>query len=190
MILLGPPDYRDMPWKNGGGTTCELFRLPHPQRVDDFALRLSIAQVSQGGPFSYFPGVDRQLMLLRGAGMQLAFEDGRTARLDQPLQPIAFAGESSVDCALLDGPLQDFNLMVARDWGRAELTVQRLAEGAVLSLPAVSLRLAYLVSGAMAGPAGMQSAEQLLQLRAQACVLTAQQPSVLIVVEAHPGGAL
>lgn len=190
MPLLSAADYRNMPWKNGGGTTCELFRLPHPQRADDFALRLSIAQVSQGGPFSHFPGVDRQLLLLRGAGMQLSFEGGRTARLDQLLQPIAFAGEQPVDCTLLDGPLQDFNLMVARDWGHAQLCVQRLDTGTALSLPAAPWQLAYLVNGAMMSPAGMLSAGQLLCLPAQACVLTALQPSVLITVEVHPGGAL
>ena len=121
---LTPKDYRDMPWKNGGGTTCELFRLPHPHRLEDFALRLSIATVASGGPFSIFPGIDRTLMLLEGEGMALQFSGEAAERvLDVPLQPIAFPGEAAVDCRLLGGSLRDFNVMVARDWGRAHTQI-------------------------------------------------------------------
>ena len=86
-VLTGD-DFRAMPWRNGGGSTCELYRLPHPQRPDDFALRLSIATVAQGGPFSSFPLVDRTLLLLEGDGMALQFEAGDEVLLSEPLQPL------------------------------------------------------------------------------------------------------
>ncbi|WP_460535136.1 HutD/Ves family protein [Chitinimonas naiadis] len=188
--LLGPDDYRAMPWKNGGGTTCELYRLAHPERPDDFALRLSIAQVAQGGPFSSFPGVDRQLMLLAGAGMRLQFDDGRTALLDTPLAPIAFQGEQAVACTLLDGALQDFNLMVARDWGRAKLTIEHLQAGQSVRLDHPDLQLCHLRQGELQGDDLLMRAGQTLVLRASEQTLSARQPSVLIRIEASPATAL
>ncbi|OJT17017.1 hypothetical protein BO221_47220 [Archangium sp. Cb G35] len=57
-----------MPWKNGGGVTRELWKLPHPFDPARFLARVSIATVGASGPFSVFPGVDRTLMILEGAG--------------------------------------------------------------------------------------------------------------------------
>ncbi|KAI9349613.1 HutD-domain-containing protein, partial [Obelidium mucronatum] len=112
-----------MPWLNGLGTTTQLFKLPHPLKPDHFALRLSIATVSQGSPFSFFPGIDRQLSILEGEhGMELEFEDGSIHhRLIEPGKVLEFPGEVKVDCKLLgSGSIRDFNVMVARDWGRAK----------------------------------------------------------------------
>ena len=82
-----------VPWKNGGGTTRELFALPFTvaQRAvtrrlpaaeatplvaaedPGWCLRLSAADVSADGPFSCFPGVERWLAILRGGGVELSF---------------------------------------------------------------------------------------------------------------------
>lgn len=147
--LLGPTDFRDMPWKNGGGTTRELLRLPHPARPDDFALRLSIATVAQGGPFSTFPGIDRTLMLLEGEGMALQFGSGRQATLDQALRPINFAGEEAVDCRLLGGALRDFNVMVARDWARTATRILQLAADESLHWHSEQASWIYVHTGSM-----------------------------------------
>ncbi|QDQ26750.1 HutD family protein [Chitinimonas arctica] len=181
--LFTPADYRNMPWRNGGGTTCELFRLSHPARPDDFALRLSIADVAQGGPFSLFPGVDRSLMLLEGAGMLLDFGT-HTVRMDRPCQPIDFPGEAAVDCRLLDGPLRDFNLMVARDWGQAALRVLALAEGAELALSGCQWTLVHALAGQLRLGGRLIEAGQLLLLQDEAVSLRAGPASRVVVVEA------
>lgn len=135
MRRLGPADYRDMPWKNGGGVTRELLKLPHPTDPSRFLVRLSIATVSASGPFSVFPGVDRTLMILDGAGVALSFAGvPKDVVLDQHRQPFAFPGEVEIHCRLLEGPVRDFNLMVDRATAEATLAVVHLAPGETRTL--------------------------------------------------------
>jgi len=58
-------DYRAMAWKNGQGMTREIAREPGD---GDFLWRLSIAEVAASGDFSLFPGYDRTITLIEGAG--------------------------------------------------------------------------------------------------------------------------
>ncbi|HLM42608.1 MAG TPA: HutD family protein [Myxococcaceae bacterium] len=130
MRRLGPADYSDMPWKNRGGVTRELLKVPHPIDPSRFLARLSIATVAASGPFSVFPGVDRILTLLEGRGMALSFGGGPEVVLDRPLRPFAFPGEADVQCRLLgDEPVRDFNLMVDRAVAEASLGVLHLGPG-------------------------------------------------------------
>jgi environmental stress-induced protein Ves len=102
-------DIPPTPWKNGGGTTRELLTWPTPQ---DWTLRLSVAQVDANGPFSRFDGITRWFAVLSGAGVRLHMADmGQTHSLDAFSSALAFDGALAVDCELLDGPTQDFNLM-------------------------------------------------------------------------------
>ena len=59
------------PWKNGGGVTRQIAIDPPGSGLDDFGWRLSTAEVAQDGPFSRFDGVDRQLHILAGEGLDL-----------------------------------------------------------------------------------------------------------------------
>ncbi len=101
-------DITPMPWKNGGGTTRELVAWPNAQ---NWVWRLSVAEVTQGGPFSTFAGVHRWFAVLSGEGVQLSIEQHRHDLRDNT-PPFNFSGEAPVNCELLDGPTQDFNLMV------------------------------------------------------------------------------
>ena len=130
MKRLGPADYRDMPWKNGGGTTRELWKWPHPSEPSRFLARLSIASVASSGPFSVFPGIDRILVLLEGEGLALKRAGAPRVVLDQRGQSFAFPGEAEFDCELLGGPVRDFNLMVDRTALEGALEVVRLEAGA------------------------------------------------------------
>lgn len=118
-----------MPWKNGGGVTRELLKLPHPTHPDRFLARLSIATVAAPGPFSVFPGVDRILTLLEGAGMALSFGGTPEVVLERRWRPFAFPGEAEIQCRLLGGPVRDFNVMVDRASAEATATVLRLSPG-------------------------------------------------------------
>lgn len=115
-----------MPWKNGGGTTREIACQPPGAGLDTFDWRVSIATIAAAGPFSAFPGVDRVIMLLDGAGVHLRGE-GVDHRLDTPLTPFAFAGDVALACDLLGGASTDFNLMTRRGKLRAEVRVWRAA---------------------------------------------------------------
>jgi environmental stress-induced protein Ves len=115
-----------MPWKNGGGVTREIACYPPGAGMEDFAWRVSIATIAADGPFSVFNGIDRVIMLLRGAGMRLHSRDGRIDHaLDQALMPFDFPGEASMDCTLLSGESQDFNVMTRREKLRAEVSIVR-----------------------------------------------------------------
>ena len=118
--ILSAKDFRSMPWKNGGGITRELYRLPHPVDSERFLFRLSMAQVASDGPVSLFPGIDRTLLLLEGQGCRLTFPERLDVVLDQPLVPLHFSGEDSIHCQLLAGACQDFNVMIDREWGETK----------------------------------------------------------------------
>ncbi len=119
---------RPQRWKNGAGLTREIAVGPERAGADDFDWRLSLAEVERDAPFSVFPGVDRCIVLLRGAGMHLRSDRGDLDhRLDQPLAPFHFSGDLALDASLVDGPSSDFNVMTRRGAWTADLTVHRSA---------------------------------------------------------------
>ncbi len=109
------------PWKNGGGATRTLVVSPEGAGFDDFDWRISIADVASSGDFSRFPGVDRIIVLLTGAGMILHINEGSVLPLTTPFQPLPFRGDEMVSSRLLNGPVRDFNVMTRR--GRARASV-------------------------------------------------------------------
>lgn len=113
------------PWKNGAGHTREIAVAPADAGIDHFDWRLSVAEVADDGPFSRFAGVDRQIVLWRGAGMRLHDGAGLDHRLDRPGVPFAFPGEAAVQAALIDGPTRDVNVMTRRGAWRAEVLTLR-----------------------------------------------------------------
>jgi environmental stress-induced protein Ves len=104
-------------WRNGGGVTRELAVWP---AQGEWAWRLSVAEVSASGPFSRFDGITRWFAVLQGAGVVLTVHtpgDSAAAgasehRLTINTAPLCFDGAAATGCQLIDGPTQDFNLMV------------------------------------------------------------------------------
>ena len=113
MKIFSRINFKEMPWSNGGGTTTELLRLEDP-----FVFRLSVAKVEQDGPFSLFPMIDRTLFLLSGTGFSL-----NDIVLDKKFSPLSFKGEMPIYCSLLNGPSQDFNVMIDRRWGKSHCQI-------------------------------------------------------------------
>lgn len=128
--LLQTRDYRRSRWKNDGGWTTEIASDPSPMPdaslAARFRWRVSIADIERDGLFSSFPGIDRDLLLLSGKGIELDINDAAPHRLDQRFQRVHFAGEDRVECHLLGGPTQDFNVMVRRDELVAEVIARPL----------------------------------------------------------------
>ena len=120
-----------MPWKNGGGETIEMLVSPEGASLDEFDWRISMARVAANGPFSLFPGIDRTLGVIAGHGLVLAFE-GRNVTLDCASAPFRFAGDVRVDGGLIDGPIDDLNVMTRR--GRCDHRVTRPAVVAPMTL--------------------------------------------------------
>lgn len=108
-------------WRNGAGWTREIHAARDAAGDAPWAWRLSIAEIDADAPFSSFPGVERELVLLSGNGLRLRFDDGEAADLLPPHDRLRFAGERAVTGELLDGPTTDFNLMWRRDLVEADL---------------------------------------------------------------------
>lgn len=126
--LLALEGVTPQPWKNGGGVTRELAAWPLGSSMSDFDWRVSVADIAVDWPFSAFPGIDRQIMLLDGAGVRLQASDGSFDKyLDLPYQPFAFAGEVALDSTLLNGPTRDLNVMTRRGKVRAEVELVHTA---------------------------------------------------------------
>jgi environmental stress-induced protein Ves len=119
--VLTPTDYRRARWKNGAGWTREVHAEPRADGGTGWDWRLSIAEIEQDAPFSAFPGVERELVLLSGNGLRLRFGDGESHTLLPPHDRLRFAGERALVGELLDGPTTDFNLMWRRDAIGAQL---------------------------------------------------------------------
>jgi environmental stress-induced protein Ves len=133
MIHLTAADYTRQPWKNGRGTTTELWRL---ERDGQLIVRLSRAAVVEDGPFSVFPGIARNLTVLSGPGFRLS-GGGLDFRCD-PLVPVAFPGDAALTASETQGSQSDdFNVMTDRALPRPEVRVTRnasLSAGGVLAL--------------------------------------------------------
>jgi len=126
MRIIRAADCKVMPWKNGGGTTTEIAISPEGASLSDFDWRISMAHVGQDGPFSAFPGIDRTLCVLTGNGIRLAFGDGEAVMLERASGPHFFAADRAVDGQLVDGAIDDLNVMSRR--GRWQHEVQRLSD--------------------------------------------------------------
>jgi environmental stress-induced protein Ves len=127
MRIIKANDCKVMPWKNGGGTTTEIAVAPEGASLGDFDWRISMAHVGENGPFSSFPGIDRTLSVLTGNGIRLAFGDGETVALNRATAPFFFAADRAVDGVLVDGAIDDLNVMSRR--GAWSHSVERLTGG-------------------------------------------------------------
>jgi uncharacterized protein len=142
-----PFDLRDIPaqpWKNGAGLTREIATGPRGADGSNFDWRFSVAEVERAAPFSVFPGIDRCIVLLSGAGLHLRSDDGRLDhRLGDPLQPFHFSGDLPIMAALLGGPSTDFNVMTRRGAWRSVVACHSAAAG----LPAACVVLLLSTAG-------------------------------------------
>jgi hypothetical protein len=125
MIVLREADYVCVPWKNGGGLTREILKVPPDAAAFDW--RLSLATIETPGPFSAFDGYDRTLVLLRGAGVELDFGSQGRAALRAPGQLAAFDGAWETSCTLIDGPSSDLNLIVSKARAESRARLVRVA---------------------------------------------------------------
>lgn len=102
------------PWKNGGGSTTEIAIDPPGATLANFNWRVSLATIAHSGPFSVFPGIDRTLALVEGAGVALDIEGHRQLMLEGVDDVIDFAGEAHVLATLQGSSTTDFNVMSRR----------------------------------------------------------------------------
>jgi environmental stress-induced protein Ves len=145
MRHLAPAEYKRTAWKNGGGTTTELAISPENATLSDFLWRASIAEVEADGPFSLFPGCDRAIMLIEGAGMILDAGDYGSIALLELLQAQSFSGDWPVFGRLISAPVRDFNLIVRRDAMRGSLNAVVFDTGYHVKCPAGATLICHIL---------------------------------------------
>jgi environmental stress-induced protein Ves len=179
------------PWKNGGGLTREIAVMPSGAGMADFTWRVSVAEIARDGPFSPFPGIDRQILLLAGAGVRLQSPVEAVPAvpainhlLNEPLRPFPFAGEAAISATLLGGPTQDLNVMTRRGVMRAEVDIARsdLDVGPCGGLVLLAVHGAW----QLAGPLTLESGQGVVLPEGTAGLrLERAAPGALVVVRLH-----
>jgi len=101
-----------LPWKNGAGARRELAVHPTDASGDAFDWRIGTAAIVADAPFSVFPGIDRCIALIHGAGIRMSGEVQH--ELDVPLQPYCFPGEATIDSKLIAGASEALNVLMRR----------------------------------------------------------------------------
>jgi environmental stress-induced protein Ves len=120
--IIRSDDLVPRPWKNGQGVTWEIAIDPPGSGLDDFRWRVSRARIEAEGPFSSFPGCERWITCVEGAGFALHFEGGVELAVP-PFVPVRFAGDRPVLCRLAGGPCTDINVIARRDLVRVAVAV-------------------------------------------------------------------
>ena len=137
MKHLTAADYTRQPWKNGKGETVELWRY---KQNGQLLARLSRATVTEDGPFSLFPGLNRNLTVLTGAGFRLLGPGLDLAC--KPLHPVAFPGNAVVTAQKTQNqPSDDFNVMTADHLPLPQVTILtegHIPKGGLLALYALA----------------------------------------------------
>lgn len=125
MQVVRKSSFTPTPWKNGGGITYEAMRVP--AGAGPFSWRVSVAHIDASGPFSDFAAYNRSMVLLRGAGIDLIFDDGVRESLRRAGDLVQFDGALAAHCELLNGPCVDLNLMLLKTL-RASVRVEPVSE--------------------------------------------------------------
>lgn len=112
--LIKPENYRSVPWKNGRGVTKELA-VSYGGDKERYIWRLSIAGVTEDGPFSDFKGYDRTLIMLQGNGIDLIHSDGTGTKIENIYDIAHFSGDLITEGKLTSGQIKDFNVISLRE---------------------------------------------------------------------------
>ncbi|SDD07785.1 HutD/Ves family protein [Aquimonas voraii] len=142
LIALPAHRYERQAWRNGGGSTREVWR---EGEAPDW--RFSLARIEADGPFSSFPGYRRELMLQRGGGLRLHTDGLASAPLQSPYALCRFEGAADTRAECIDGPCEVINLMFRPEAVEARLLARPLL-GSMLFFPRAGERwLLHLAGG-------------------------------------------
>ncbi len=149
--LLRAAAYRAMPWRNGKGITLEIAR--DPAAGEHFTWRVSLADITQDGPFSAYPGYRRALVLVSGEDLRLKFPRHGTQHLSSARRGARFEGEWTTECSIPQGPCTDLSLIVHRGSGVSPACIVRapsvlaVASRRTLALPADLYSALFILAG-------------------------------------------
>ena len=156
-------DCPDQPWANKAGVTRQLLAWPV---ADPWSLRVSVATISQSGPYSKLARTRRWHNIVQGSVILTI--DGRKVHLDRLSDPFAFDGGDPCDCELVQGPAQAFNIMTRGSFA-AKITRIRNRSGSVGekdALPFSACLDKYALAGVYAqAPTRIEQNDQVIDLQ-------------------------
>lgn len=180
--LLDLNETPKIPWRNGAGLMREIAIEPRGAAPDAMDWKFSWAETTKDSPFSAFPGIDRSIVLLRGAGLRLRFADeAMNVSFDDPLRPFSFQGEARIQAELIDGPVENLSILLSRDRYWTSVTWVDTGD----DVPAADTLLILCMTGSVRVSRADQAP---INLRAQQGALWRKGASGLRIEAAPPGG--
>lgn len=111
-----PANYVAMSWPSGLGTTTELSVFPEGTQLQDGSAhwRISMAQVTESGPFSVLPQYERFITLVEGQGFRIEGDRGTWSFIRKGVVE-RFSGAEGIQCTVHDPPSTDLNVFLRTD---------------------------------------------------------------------------
>lgn len=151
MKLLSFDQYKKCPWKNGLGFTDEIAIFPQ-DASQAFLWRISSAEVNSNSRFSLYPGYERILAPISGAGIQLIETESEAVIGDlHCYESVKFSGALSIMGRLKSGPIRDLNVFYKQEEIRCEFERIDFAMGAELKVSAQDQQFLFLAKGELSG---------------------------------------
>lgn len=177
MKILTGNDFKLVPWKNGQGFTYEILRINDPINSENFILRFSRAKITQDGPFSHFPGIDRILVLLKGNGVTLESKSNNI-ELKSKYAFHTFPGEEEIHCRLINNECEDFNIMIKRGKPNTVFRIMTLNENTQEKFMAGETYL-YLAEGEISFNSDKVNADSLISTEGDSLTIKCIKRSVI-----------
>ncbi|KAI8393809.1 uncharacterized protein BYT42DRAFT_19392 [Radiomyces spectabilis] len=139
VALLDPKnDYRELPWKNGLGSTSEISIYPPDKdyQKESFFWRFSIHSIDANCTYSLFPGYDSSIIVLpfdheRQQSLLLNHQGNEQSTSIKPLFPYTWKGEWATICKVTNPPIETLQFMINRDLGSAQFHVDKIGYSAL-----------------------------------------------------------
>ena len=142
--VIPKTQFKTIPWKNGKGNTIELA-INDGGNLESFEWRLSMASVVEDGVFSDFSGYLRNLILIKGDGIELIHDDKISDKLTTLLSMATFDGSSETVGKLTHHAITDFNIITNQKSYDVEVNTYLLSNK--ISLPNHTLSFIYCLEG-------------------------------------------
>jgi environmental stress-induced protein Ves len=126
------------------GVTTEIAIFPADASLDNFRWRVSVARVVADTSFSTLLGIDRTLVVVDGAGIDLAVGSEELRRLDPLSEPFRFPGDVPTFGHLVNGPVSNFNVMT--DHRSDNHYVERVVVSGIAALWTTGVTIIYAVN--------------------------------------------
>jgi environmental stress-induced protein Ves len=167
IAILRAAERAAVPWRNGGGVTCEVAAHPLGRGFEALDWRVSIAEIGAAGPFSAFPGLERRLAVLEG---RLSLDIGQQPPLEvSPASPaVHFDGDVLVYARPIAGTVTDLNVMTRRGRFTSALTLHEVRAALALAPVATTTLVLALGQLTIRGTAGEWQLSRLDAARCEA----------------------